>query len=438
MYIVSIQEKDMKRRHFIRQTSAGMASLAVPSFFYQRDPLVYNTALIGSGWWGKNILDEAILSGKNKIVALCDVDNRFLFPAAEKVKSLTGYSPRTYTDYRELLQKEKPQVVIVATPDHWHALIAIAAIQTGAHVYVEKPVSHTINEGKAIVKAARLNNRVVQVGTHRRVSPHNISGMDFLKTGKAGKIGMVRAFVHYGGDAGEKTPDSPVPEGLDWNMWCGPAPLLNYNPGIHPRGFRQYLDFANGQLGDWGIHWLDQILWWTEEKGPRKIFSTAARHIKKDSTDAPDTQVVNYEFESFTATWEHRLYAGNEAEKSNIGCYFYGTEGTFHLGWLDGWTFYPSNKKKPVLHQGPVLHTPDMQNIQELWNNFMLSISEKRLPVCDIETGHRSTTMSLLGMLSHKLGRSVDWDPEKEIFTNDAAATALLKREYRKPWIYPE
>lgn len=427
----------MKRREFIGQASKGITAMAIPSFFYKDEPSVYSTVLIGAGWWGMNILDEAIKSGKNKVVALCDVDRRYLIPAAEKVKAMTGQSPRIYTDYRELLQKEKPQIAIVATPDHWHALIAIACIDSGCHVYIEKPVGHTINEGKAIVKAARANNRVVQVGTHRRVSPHNISGMDFLKSGKAGKIGMVRAFVHYGGNEGQKTPDSPVPEGLDWNMWCGPAPLVNYNPSIHPKGFRQHLDFANGQLGDWGIHWMDQILWWTEEKGPKKIFSTAARHIKNDSTDAPDTQVVNYAFESFTATWEHRLYAGNEAEKSNIGCYFYGTEGTFHMGWLDGWTFYPSNTNKSILHQDPVLHTVDKNNIKELWNDFMVSIAEKRLPVCDIQTGHRSTTMSLLGMLSYKLGRSVDWDPEKENFINDPAATALLKREYRKPWTYP-
>ncbi len=414
-----------------------MASLAMPSFFYHHVPSVYTTALIGTGWWGMNILDEAIKSGKTKIVALCDVDKRFLLPAAEKVKSLTGKSPSIYTDYRELIQKEKPQVAIIATPDHWHALVAIEAINSGAHVYLEKPISHTINEGKAIVKAARANKRIVQVGTHRRVSPHNISGMEFLKSGKAGKIGMVRAFVHYGGNAGTKIPDAQVPEGLDWNMWCGPAPLVNYNPSIHPKGFRQHLDFANGQLGDWGIHWMDQILWWTEEKGPKKIFSTAARHIKNDSTDAPDTQVVNYAFESFTATWEHRLYAANEAEKSNIGCYFYGTEGTFHMGWLDGWTFYPSNTNHQIIHQEPILHTIDKNNIRELWNDFMVSIAENRLPVCDIQTGHRSTTMSLLGMISAKLVRSVDWDPEKEMFLNDPAATALLKRDYRKPWQYP-
>lgn len=427
----------MHRRQFIRHTSGTVASLSIPNTIFGKPPSVYTTALIGSGWWGMNILEEAVKAGRSRVVAICDVDQRFLKPAAEKIRQLTGQLPRTYTDYRELLQKESPQVTIVATPDHWHALIAIAAINRGSHVYLEKPIGHTIGEGKAIVKAARAQDRVVQVGTHRRVSPHNMSGMAFLKSGKVGKVGMVRAFVHYGGDAGKKTADEAVPAGLDWNMWCGPAPLVNYNPSIHPRGFRQHLAFANGQLGDWGIHWLDQILWWTEEKGPRKVFSSAARYVKQDSTDAPDTQVVNYEFESFIATWEHRLYGGNEAEKSNIGCYFYGTEGTFHMGWLDGWTFYPTDKNKQIVHHEPELRGVDKHNIPQLWQNFIQCVDEKRLPVCDILKGHRSTTMSLLGMLSWKLGRSVNWDPDTESFPGDPAANALLKRDYRAPWIYP-
>jgi predicted dehydrogenase len=427
----------MQRRTFLRQSSAALATAGIPSFFYHRPPAQYTTALIGSGWWGMNILQEAIAGGRSKVVALCDVDQRYLEPAAAKVLQLTGSKPRIYADYREMLQKEKPQVSIVATPDHWHALTAIEAIRIGSHVYLEKPVGHTINEGKAILKAARAQDRVVQVGTHRRISPHNMSGMAFLKSGKLGKVGMVRAFVHYGGGAGQKQPVEAPPKGLDWNAWCGPAPLLPYHPGIHPRGFRQYLDFANGQLGDWGIHWLDQILWWTEEKGPRKIYSTANRFIKQDATDAPDTQVVNYEFESFIATWEHRLYGANEAEKSNIGCYFYGTEGTFHMGWTDGWTFYPSDKNKSIIHRDAELNTDDKHNIKELWANFITSIDEKQLPVCDILKGHRSTTMSLLGMLSWKLGRSLEWNPETETFVNDPAATALLRRDYRGPWIYP-
>ncbi|MDA2937980.1 Gfo/Idh/MocA family oxidoreductase, partial [Acidobacteria bacterium AH-259-A15] len=405
----------MNRRDFIKTSvGTGMVLSAVPIIGVTRNQ-TYRTALIGSGWWGMNILRCAMEAGESKIVAMCDVDQNQLDPAFQEVEKLSGDRPQKYKDYRELLAKEKPQIVIVATPDHWHALCTIAALRARAHVYVEKPICHTINEGRAMVKAARDYERVVQVGTHRRVSPHNKSGMEFLKSGKAGKIGMVRAFVHYPGGPGGPTPDSEAPPGLDWNMWCGPAPLRPFNEKIHPKGFRQFLDFANGTLADWGIHWMDQILWWTEEKYPRKVFSTGGRHIKEDNTDAPDTQVASFEFESFTAVWEHRRYAGNEAEKSNIGCYFYGTEGTFHMGWRDGWNFYPSKKGEPVIHQDPHLNKPDDQNIRELWADFLKSINNKRRPACDIEIGQRATNMSLLGMLSLKLGRSVQWDGEKEM-----------------------
>jgi predicted dehydrogenase len=431
----------MNRRHFIKTSAA--ASVAYSAFSL---PLIsvagktrpYRTALVGSGWWGMNILREAIAAGESKVVALCDVDQNMLTAAALEVGKLNGDKPKKYGDYREMLAREKPEIVIVATPDHWHPLITIAAVQQGAHVYVEKPIGHTINEGKAMVKAARANNRMVQVGTHRRVSPHNISGMDFLKSGKAGKIGMVRCFVHYGGGPGQKTPDSEPPQGLNWDMWCGPAPLRPYNKTIHPKGFRSYLDYANGQLGDWGIHWLDQVLWWTEEKYPRKIYSTGGRAIKQDNTTAPDHQIATYDFEDFTVYWEHRQFAGNNAEKGeNVGCYFYGTEGTFHMGWQKGWTFYPTDKNKPVLHEDPKLNKPDDQNIKQLWANFLTSIKNKQLPVCDIEIGHRSTNMALLGMLSYKLGRSVAWDGEKEIILNDPEANKLLSRVYRGEWQYP-
>jgi len=292
-------------------------------------------------------------------------------------------------------------------------------------------------EGEAMVAAARRHHRVVQVGTHRRVSPHNVAGMDFLKSGKAGKIGMVRAFVHYGGGPGTVVPDSEPPQGLDWDLWCGPAPLRAYNKSLHPRGFRQYLDYANGQLGDWGIHWLDQVLWWTEEKFPKKIFSTGGRAIRRDQTDAPDHQVAVWKFEDFTLEWEHRLFAANEAEKTAVGCYFYGTEGTFHMGWLDGWTFYPASRNKPILHQNPQLNEPDQQNIAQLWADFLGAIEKNTRPISDIEVGHRSTNLALLGMLSYKLGRSLEWDGEKEVILNDSEANALLRRAYRGPWQYP-
>ncbi|MHB8735825.1 MAG: Gfo/Idh/MocA family protein [Terriglobales bacterium] len=428
----------VNRRDFVRGSMAtGLALSSAPLVLTQTNRK-YRTALVGTGWWGMNILHEAIASGACKVVAMCDVDTAQLDPAVANVTQLTGDQPKKYRDFRELLHREKPEIVIVATPDHWHPLITIAAVNAGAHVYVEKPISHTINEGRAMVKAARANDRIVQVGLHRRVSPHNISGMAFLKAGKLGKIGMVRAFVHYPGGAGQVVPDSEAPAGLDWNMWCGPAPLRPYNKKIHPKGFRLFLDYANGQIGDWGVHWMDQILWWTEEKFPRKIFSSGHRYILNDNTDAPDTQVATFEFESFTAQWEHRLYAGNEAEKTNLGAYFYGTEGTFHMGWLDGWTFYPWNKSQPIQHMDAQLHKPDDQNIRELFANFLDCIRSGQRPVNDIESGHRSTNMSLLAMLSMKVGRSVVWDGDREQIVGDPEANRLLQREYRGPWEYPE
>jgi predicted dehydrogenase len=428
----------MTRRDFLAAAGAAGVVMAGPIVRGAEKPAKkYRTALVGSGWWGMNILHVAVASGRCQVVAMCDVDRNQLDPAAKDIEKLTGDVPHPYRDYRELLDREKPEIVIVATPDHWHPLIMIAAVKAGAHVYVEKPIGHTIYEGRAMVQAARQAGRVVQVGTHRRVSPHNMSAMKFLRDGRAGKIGMVRAFVHYGGGPGRREPDSDPPAGLDWDFWCGPAPLRPFNRRMHPRGFRAFLDYANGTLGDWGIHWMDQILWWTEEKHPRTVFSTGGRHIKQDNTDAPDTQVVQFKFDAFTVEWEHRQYAANNAEKHNIGCYFYGTEGTLHLGWQDGWTFYPADEGE-VIHVGPQLNKPDDQNINGLWDDFLKCIASGGRPVCDIELGHRSTTMSLLGMLSLKLGRSVQWDGEKQIVVGDPEASKLLRREYRAPWKYPE
>jgi len=451
-----IPRLQLHRRDFLKRTAlASAAFAAVPLFGADSPTKKYRTALVGCGWWGNNILGEAMASGACEIVALSDVDQRFLQRTAERVKKESGTDAKTFKDYRELLAQAKPELVIVATPDHWHALQTIAAVKAGAHVYVEKPISHTIMEGRAMVNAARATGRTVQVGTHRRVSPHNVSGREFLRSGKAGKIGMVRAFVHYGGGGPERPRKSiEVPAELDWDMWCGPAPVRPYNGdpnnpwggGIHPRGFRSYLDYANGQLGDWGIHWLDQILWVTGEKWPRKVYSTGGRPIRgkpvltpdEQTSDAPDHQVAEFEFPEFTVAWEHRQFAGNNAEKGeNVGCYFYGTEGTFHMGWQDGWVFYPADKNKPIQREAAQLNKPDEQNIKQLWADFLDAIKTNRLPVSDIEAIHYSTNLALLGMLSLKLGRSIEWDGAKEQCVGDPAANQLLRREYRKGWEYP-
>lgn len=452
----------MNRRTFLHSAAAA-ASAPLAAFPALRaadksGSRRFRTALIGCGWWGNNILREAMASGACEVTALCDVDSRQFEPTLRLVREATGAEPRVFKDYRELLERTKPEIAIVATPDHWHALPLIAAVKAGAHVYVEKPIGHTILEGRAMVNAARAAGRVVQVGTHRRISPHNISARDFIRSGQAGEIGMVRCFVHYNGGPDTPRPTVEVPKELDWDFWCGPAPLRPFNGGdprenspgsrggIHPRGFRNYLDYANGTLGDWGIHWFDQILWITGEKHPRKVYSTGGRPIAgpvvstaaAQTTDAPDHQVASYTFDRLTVQWEHRRFAGNNTDKGeNVGCYFYGTKGIVHVGWQKGWTFYPSNAKDPVVTREARLNQPDSQNIRELWTDFVDAIRTGRQPVSDIGEAHLATNMALLGMLSLKLGRSIDWDGDKERIAGDEAANKLLRRDYRKGWEYP-
>lgn len=436
---------NLDRRNFLKSSTTAALGISAVPLLKAKAGRKYKTALIGSGWWGMNILKEAIAAKQSKVVALCDVHAHPMEVSAEEVTDLTGDNPRKYKDYREMLAKEKPEIVIVATPDHWHALPAIASLKAGAHVFLEKPTGHTIRESRAMTDAAKAADRVVQVGLHRRVGPHHVSGMDFLKSGKVGDIGMVRMFVAGGG--GTETPalNQEPPEGMDWDFYCGPAPLRPFCSRIHPGGWRNFLDFGNGTLGDWGVHWLDQLLWWTEEKHPKYVYSSGGRPIrgeavlneKEQTTDAPDTQTATWQFENFTATWEHRKYAKNNSEKHAIGAYFYGTKGVFHMGWRDGWTFHPANSREKEIHVDAQLQQPDGHNMQILWADFLSAIESNRQPACDIESSHRASVLPLLGMISYKLGRGIHWDGTKENILSDPDANALLKREYRGEWEYP-
>jgi predicted dehydrogenase len=435
----------LSRRTFLKHSAAAAAAFQAVPLLGADASRKYRTALIGSGWWGKNILKEAMASGRVKVAALCDVDGHALEVAAEQVNDLSGDQPKTHKDFRELLEKEKPELVIVASPDHWHALHTIAALKAGAHVFVEKPTGHTVNESRAMLRAARESGRVVQVGLHRRIGPHHVSGMKFLKSGAVGDVGMVRLFAHGGGGRENPSLNSAPPEDMDWDLWCGPAPVRPFNSKIHPGGWRNYLDYGNGQLGDWGVHWLDQVLWWSEEKYPHRVFSTAGRPVrgpsvlteKEQTSDAPDHQVAVYEFERFTCVWEHRRFADNNAEKHKIGAYFYGTKGTLHIGWRDGWTFYPANGRDRVVHEDPQLQEPDGHNLKLLWADFMAAVEGRSRGAAHIELAHRASVLPLLGMISWRVGRSINWDGSKEQITGDPEAARLMSRPYRAPWVYP-
>ena len=437
----------LTRRRFVRHAAVAGGILAAAPFIRAADPArKFRTALIGCGWWGKNILKEAMASGRVKLVGLCDVDSNTREVAAEQVNDLNGDQPKTYNDFRELLEKEKPEIVLIATPDHWHALQTIAAVKAGAHVFVEKPTGHTVNESRAMLRAARESGRIVQVGLHRRIGPHHVSGMKFLKSGAVGDVGMVRIFAHSAGGRERPSANSQPPDGMDWNLWCGPAPRRPFNQKLHPGGWRNFLDYGNGQLGDWGVHWLDQVLWWSEEKYPKRVFSTAGRPVagaavlseKEQTSDTPDHQVAVYDFESFTCVWEHRRFADNKSEKHRIGAYYYGTKGTLHVGWRDGWTFYPTDSKAQIAHEDSQLQEPDGHNLKLLWADFIAAIEQGKKAVAGIEIAHRASVLPLLGMISWRTGRSVQWDGAKEQIVGDPEASKLLSRPYRGPWVYPD
>ena len=444
--LCALPKMTQNRRSFIKNTAAAGAAFSAIPLLGATPGKKYTTALIGCGWWGMNILQEAVKSGRCKITALCDCYARALNVTADAIEGQTGHLPEIYEDHREMLEEAKPEIVIIATPDHWHAVQTIDALKAGAHVFVEKPTAHTVGESRAMVTAAGQADRVVQVGLHRRIGPHHVSGMEFLKSGKVGDIGMVRMFVAGRGGAEEPTANSKPPVGMDWERWCGPAPYRPFNRRMHPGGWRNFLDYANGTLGDWGVHWLDQVLWWTDEKYPRTIYSTGGRPIRGDvvandkeaTTDAPDTQTATYEFESFTAVWEHRKYANNNNERHQYGCYFYGTNGVFHMGWRDGWTFYPADQKKEIVHEDPRFDdVKNGHNLTPLWHDFIKAIETGTKPVAEIEASHRSSVLPMLGMLSYKLGRSIKWDGDKEQVINDPEANSQLIRPYRAPWKYP-
>ena len=428
----------MNRKTFLKTSALASAGILSRPFITYGKVSKYRVALIGCGWWGTNILREAVASGEAEVVALCDADENQIISCEKELNTWCPDKPKKYKDFRDCIKNAKPDIVINATPDHWHALIAIEAMNNGAHVFLEKPISHTLKEGTAIQKAARDNKRICIVDFHRRYAPHNVSGMEFLKSGKVGRIQEVRAFVNYSQGNRPQAPSKSKPAGLDWDLYCGPAALIDYHSGIHPRSWRRQTEFANGTLGDWGPHWFDQILWWTEEKAPKKVFSVSTSKERNNIQNVPENQLVTYEFEDFVCFWEHSINNKRPVQMGeNVGAYFHGTEGTFHMGWKQGWTFYPHGKNAKPIHEDAKLDAPDGQNIKLVWADLLKSIKSSDLPHADIEHGRQATNMCMLGMVSDKLGRSIAWDHEKDLVIVDDEANKLLTRDYRGEWVYP-
>jgi predicted dehydrogenase len=456
----------MNRRQFLNTSSAGLtlaAAAATPVFAddKSKSPRV---GLIGCGWYGKNDLFRLIQVAPVEVVSLCDVDKRMLAEAAELVagRQKSKKKPKTYGDYRKMLKDDKLDIVIVGTPDHWHALPMIAAVEAGADVYVQKPISVDVAEGKAMVAAARKHKRVVQVGTQRRSTPHLVEARDrILKEGKLGKIGLVEICCYYHMRAGDSPTKTDPPDFLDYEMWTGPAPLREYDAPKqkiyddqrvpHRRWWRAFMEYGNGIVGDMCIHMLDMVRWMLDLRWPKRISSCGGILVqKKAKSNITDTQTATFDFGDLNVVWQHRTWGDPADPKYPWGATFYGDRGTLKVSVMS-YDFKPFGKGKPVhvdvayeLDKFPEDKTEkDIERHVAPANrahmkDFLKAIASRGRPVADIEQGHISTASCILANISQKLGRTITWDADKGRVVGDDEANKLLRRPYRKPWVHPE
>jgi predicted dehydrogenase len=445
----------MNRRNFLSSSAAGLALSAAGYAVPYADQKPRRVGLIGCGWYGKCDLFRLIQVAPVEVVSLCDPDRRMLEDAAEQVASRqqSKKRPRVYKDYREMLKEKDLDIAIIVTPDHWHALPMIAAVQAGADVYVQKPISVDIVEGQAMLAVARKYNRVVQVGTQRRSTPHLAEARDqIIRTGKLGKVGVIEIYCYYHMRARNNPPDTAPPDHLDYEMWTGPAPMRPYNELVHPRRWRAFMEYGNGIVGDMCIHMLDMVRWMMDLGWPKRVSSTGGILVQKDSkANISDTQSATFDYGDLQIVWQHRTYGHPPDPDYPWGATFYGDKGTLRTS-VFRWDYAPMEKggqtiRKDVtyeLEQYPEDKTEkDLERhvapaIRYHMKDFLAAIDARSKPVAEIEQGHISTASCILANLSMQLGRSLTWDPTKHQVVGDADANRLLRRSYRKPWMHPE
>jgi predicted dehydrogenase len=445
----------MNRRDFLQTTAA---SAALPALAAQAalvaDEKPRRVALIGSGWYGKCDLLRLIQVAPVEVVSVCDVDKKLVAEAAEIVaqRQKSKKKPRTFGDHRQVLAEKDLDIVVIGTPDHWHALHMIDAVKAGADVYVQKPISVDIVEGQAMVAAARKYNRVVQVGTQRRSTPHLVEAIErVIKEGRLGKIGHVEVCCYYHMRANGNPPVSEPPDYLDYEMWTGPAPLRPYDGLPHRRWWRTFSEYGNGIMGDMCIHMLDMVRWMLDLGWPTRISSTGGILVQKNGkSNITDTQSAAFDFGNLQVVWQHRTWGNPPDPDYPWAAFIYGDKGTLKAS-VNRYDFTPAGKKEPTLSGEAVivdkypedrtekdleLHAAEANRRHQL--DFVAAIAKRGRPVADIEQGHISTASCILANISQKLGRTLVWDAAKGEVVGDQEANRMLRRPYRKPWVHPE
>jgi predicted dehydrogenase len=450
----------MKRRDFIGRTIIGASGLTlgtsaiIPSSSLGANDKVV-LAIIGSGNRGTSVIINTCRANSNvEIKTVCDVNDLKAARAIGRIEKELGYKPPHARNMHEVLDDKDIDAVIIATPEHWHALATIWACQAGKDVYVEKCPSNNIWEGRKMVEAANTYNRVVQIGTQNRSAPYGFSARDYIKKGKLGKIVHVKSYNMLGWSKWVAESDGEVPEGLDWEAWLGPAPYRPYNPAVHSMtergGWEFYWDFGGGTLADDGSHVLDLARMVLGDPGhPKSVYGWGGNHVWGSEREAPEFQSITFDFVNFTLTCESGN-ATNYIKKTPREIRFsdslfpdwkqnatrteiYGTEGMMYLGRHGGGWLVLGNDGEVLAQEYGIF--PDSWHQQ----NFIDCVRSRKQPNGNVEQGHLSATLAHLGNIAHRVGnRLLLFDGEQERFIDDDDANQLIKSTYREPYIIPE
>jgi predicted dehydrogenase len=450
----------VKRRELLKKATALGALMGGELAFGQTKPAARAPAsdrvrvgVIGVGAFGTIDLNDFAANKDVEIVAACDVFQ----PNLDKAVAATGGKARPYRDYRKLLEDRDVDAVVIATPEHWHALMTIQACEAGKDVYVEKPASHHIRDGRLMVEAARKHNRIVQVGSQQRSGAHFQRVVKYIREGRIGEVRFASCWYH----ALPPEPRPPVsgapPPTLDWDLWLGPAPRMSYEEAFNV-GRRNYWALWGGMLTEWGAHLSDVVLWAMNATGPESVVAAGHRFNKKPG-EIPDTMQVTYTFPNFLfhySVLSHNSYGLNgdvgAARFGSYGMQFHGTKGTLFVD-RAGFRVIPQPLRHEEANQPPPAPTSDSRQTGFYYTtevlpeqsdssiqhgphvrNFLDCVKSRKRPNADIEAGHRANTMGRLGNIAYRLKRALRWDPAREQVLDDAEANRLALGTYRDPW----
>ena len=441
----SNQPTNIDRREFVRLSAVGAIAGRLVVGPAHRDERIrgandrIRVALIGAGRQGIGDLANAMRHPDVSVAAVCDVYQPNLAKGAA-----TAPGAQQYGDFRHVLDRKDIDAVIIASPDHWHPLQTILACEAGKDVYVEKPISVSITEGRKMVEAARRHQRVVQTGTQQRSGKHFQQAAELVKSGRIGKVTQVRCW-NVSNESPEGigiAPDAAAPPELDWDMWLGPAPQRSFNAhrfGVHPdrwSSFRWYWDYAGGMMTDWGVHWLDIVQMAMGVDAPTSIAAMGGKLVLQDDRETPDTLIASFQYAGFLCTYENRLANAGPINGKSGGIHFHGTDGTLFID-RQGFEIAPEKRKtgSTTVERTSWMQVENSnQHHQDHMLDFLDCVRTRRTPVADIETGHRSTSTALLGNIAYRTGRRIEWDARNENIVGDRDAARHLAREYRRPW----